>query len=600
MSLYNPLDKFYKSVTGAVRSGEEITFRVKGNFDSVVFVYEKIDGGGEVRVQMQKKEFGFECKTVFSRGQYSYRFYIGGGLFIGAGKRLCGIISDNPEKYLISAFSEDYVIPEWFKGGVLYQIFPDRFNRSRSDIEVPKSKVFHENTDDDPVFSPDEEGKVLNNDFFGGNIKGIIQKLPYLYSLGVTAIYLNPIFEAYSNHRYDTGDYFKIDSLLGAREDLVSLIKESDKLGIKIILDGVFNHTGDDSLYFDKYGRYGNHGAYGDPCSHYRDWYKFINYPKEYESWWGITTLPATNKENKDYINFITGDKGVISYYTALGIGGWRLDVVDELPAAFVREIRKAVKRSDKNAIVIGEVWEDASTKISYGVRREYFLGNELDSVMNYPLKDAIISFVKYGDSGTISDCLRTLRDRYPKAVLDSTMNMLGTHDTARILSVFGDFDYSGKTKEELARVKFSGEIFEKAKNRLKIAATLLYTLPGVPTVYYGDEAGMQGFSDPLNRRFFPWGKEDKDLFEFYVFLGELRKNNSLFKDGDFEELFAEDGGFAYKRCKDDKEILVAANCGEKTKYLRFSGNLTNLFTGEVFAGEIALKNGDYGIYADL
>lgn len=600
MIIYDPLDKFYKSVTGAVRAGDEVTFRVKGNFDSVVFVYEKIDGGAEIRIPMAKTDCGYECRTVFPRGQYLYRFCTGNGLFLGAGKKLRGVISENPEKYHLSVYAEDFEVPQWFKGGVMYQIFPDRFNRSRSDITLPPDKIFHEDREDTPIFTPDANGKVLNNDFFGGDIKGIIQKLPYLSSLGVTAIYLNPIFEAYSNHRYDTGDYLKIDSLLGSETDFSALITESGKAGIKIILDGVFNHTGDDSVYFDKYGKYGNHGAYGDPGSRYRDWYKFIVYPKEYESWWGITTLPATNKENEDYINFIAGENGVIAKYTALGVGGWRLDVVDELPSAFVQKIRKAVKSVDKNAVVIGEVWEDASTKISYGVRREYFLGHELDSVMNYPLKDAVISFVKRGDSATISECVATQRDRYPKAVLDSAMNVLGTHDTVRILSALGDYDYSGKTKQELSHAEYSGETLEKAKNRLKIAATLLYTLPGVPTVYYGDEAGMQGFSDPLNRRFFPWGKEDEDLRGYYAFLGNLRKGNPLFGDGEFVELFAEDGGFVFKRCKDGKEVLVAANCGEKDKRLRFTGTLVNLFTGERFTEEIVLKNGDYGVYADL
>lgn len=598
MSLYNPLNKFHKSVVGAVRAGEEITFRVKGNFGSVVFVYENADGGGENRIDMYKTAFGYECKTAFPSGQYLYRFALENGLYMGSGKKLNGVISENPEKYHLSAYSSDYCVPEWFKGGVLYQIFPDRFNRSGKAVNLSPSKIFHENTEDTPVYAPDREGKILNNDFFGGDLKGIIQKLPYLRFLGVTAIYLNPIFEAYSNHRYDTGNYLKVDSLLGTEEDLAALINECEKVGIKIILDGVFNHTGDDSVYFDKYGRYGNHGAYGDPNSRYRDWYKFIDYPVKYESWWGITTLPATNKENADFIDFITGKNGVISHYTKMGIGGWRLDVVDELPSDFVQKIRIAVKDANKNAIIIGEVWEDASTKISYGVRRKYLLGGELDSVMNYPLKNAIISFVKYGNSEILSDCIANQIDRYPKIVLDSVMNILGTHDTARILSALGEFEPSGKTKEELSQVFYDGKTLAAAKSRLMIAATILYTLPGVPTVYYGDEAGMQGFTDPLNRRFFPWGKEDKDISEYYAFLGKLRKENPLFADGDFTEIYSRNGAFVYKRSKNGKEILVAANCGEKEKYIGYSGILKNLFTCETFADVIVLKPGEFGIFA--
>lgn len=597
MKLYDPLDKFYKSVIGAVCVSDEITFRVKGNFCSVVFVYEK-DGENFVKnVPMRRENDFFECSVRFVKGLYTYRFRIDGDLYIGAGKELKGIVSDNPKSYYISVYSSDYCVPEWLSGGVIYQIFPDRFYCKNTDKRIPAGKVYHENKADMPIFNPTPEGKVLNNDFFGGDIAGIIEKLPYLNSLGVTAIYLNPIFEAYSNHRYDTGDYMKIDSLLGTEEDLKELIEKANYYGIKLILDGVFNHTGDDSVYFDKYGTYGNHGAYGDANSPYKSWYKFIKYPTEYESWWGITTLPATNKEDSGYIDFITGENGVLTRYTKLGIGGWRLDVVDELPASFVQKIRTAVKNENEKAIIIGEVWEEATTKISYGVRREYFLGKELDSVMNYPLKDAIISFVKQGNSEWLADCVRELLDRYPSFVLNSVMNILGTHDTARILSAVGGFSSNGKTKEELARVRYEGADYEIAKNRVKAAALLNFTLAGVPCIYYGDEIGMQGFTDPLNRMYFEWENQDIELLSFFRTLGKIRKDFSALKDGELKILYSYNGAFVFTRKNARSEILVGVNFGEREKYIRFDGKLKNALTGKVFENEIILKNGEFGAY---
>lgn len=600
MTLYNPLDKFYKSVTGAVRSDKEITFRVKGNFDSVVFVYEKDGVALTENVQMDKRNGYFECRITFPCGLYTYRFVIGENLYIGAGKELKGVVTDTPESYYITSFSPEYTVPEWLCGGIIYQIFPDRFYCKNKNKRIPQGKIYHEDKSDIPIFTPTPEGKVLNNDFFGGDIAGIIEKLPYISSLGVTAIYLNPVFEAYSNHRYDTGDYMKIDSLLGTEEDFKELIVKADSYGIKIILDGVFNHTGDDSVYFDKYGKYGNHGAYGDPSSKYLNWYKFIRYPTEYESWWGITTLPATNKNDRDFVDFITGENGVLSYYTKLGIGGWRLDVVDELPASFVRKIRTAIKRENENAIVIGEVWEEASTKISYGVRREYFLGEELDSVMNYPLKNAIISFVRSGDSEGLARCLREQLDRYPFCVLNAVMNILSTHDTARIISAVGDYDPNGKTKEELSRVKFSDAEYEHARNRVKAAALLNFTVFGVPCVYYGDEIGMQGFTDPLNRKYFEWDNRDEELLSFFRNLGKLRKNVSALKDGELKILYSYNGAIAYERKKEDSELFVAANFGEDEKYIRFNGKLKNALTEEVYENEIILRKGEYGAFYSI
>ena len=298
------------------------------------------------------------------------------------------------------------------------------------------------------------EGKVLNNDFFGGNIRGILEKLDYLQSLHVTVLYLNPIFRSFSNHRYDTGNFMEIDPTFGTEEEFARLVEECRKRGIRIMLDGVFNHTGDDSLYFNKYGRYPGVGAYQSKDSKYYAWYNFIHYPEKYSAWWGIDNLPAVNEECPSYADYITGENGVIRYWLKYSLGGFRLDVADELPDEFIEKIRQAVKAADPEAVVLGEVWEDASNKIAYSKRRKYFWGKELDSVMNYPLKDAIIQFILSGDTSLFRQTVAMLRDNYPKSVLDSLMNILGTHDTARILTALGGVH--AYTKDEMSYTKLS------------------------------------------------------------------------------------------------------------------------------------------------
>lgn len=593
---YDSLDVFYKSVGGAVKENTEITFRV-GFVGSVVFVYEK--DGKNITREIQMKEFdGYcECSASFNRGLYRYWFKLPDGSFIVERDGFSKISSECDGKFQLTAYAEDFTVPKWLQGGVIYQIFPDRFNSSGENLTPRENRVIHEDLSDVPYFLPDENGKVLNNDFFGGDIKGITQKIPYLKELGVTAIYLNPVFEAYSNHRYDTGDYFKIDPYLGNENDFKELITVAEQNGIKIILDGVFNHTGDDSAYFNKYGRYDSVGAYQNKTSPYYNWFKFIRYPDLYESWWGIDVLPATNKENEEFINFVTGENGVLSRYLNLGIGGWRLDVVDELPPHFVKAIRNRVKTENPDAIILGEVWEDASNKISYGVRREYFQGKELDSVMNYPLKNAILHYAKHGDERILLKTVREQLDRYPEEVLHSLMNILATHDTFRLLSALGDEDVNGLNKLQASKVRLSGEAYDAAKKRLKSAVLLQYTLYGVPSVYYGDEIGMQGYYDPLNRKYFDWQNIDEDIRGFYVKTGKLRSEFSCFINGKTQIIYSANGCFAFKRSDDESEILVAVNLGAKPAIVQFNGTLTEYFSNREYSDEIILNSGDYGVF---
>lgn len=592
---YNPLDVFYKSVTGAVTENNEITFRVKG-FDSVVFVCER-DSGETREIAMTNKGDYCECSACFTRGLYWYCFRLSDGRFI-VEKNMLGVISHNPErKFQLTAYSHDFVVPKWIYGGIIYQIFPDRFNFCGKEPTLREDRILHKNLSDTPYFLPDENGKVKNNDFFGGNIKGIIEKIPYLQELGVSVIYLNPIFEAYSNHRYDTGDYLKIDEYLGDENDFKELVDKAEKAGIKLVLDGVFNHTGDDSVYFNKYGRYLETGAYQSKNSKYYEWYKFIRHPDLYESWWGVDVLPATNKNNDGFINFITGENGVMDKYTKNGIGGWRLDVVDELPPHFVKAIRSRVKSVNPDAIIIGEVWEDASNKISYGIRREYFQGDELDSVMNYPLKNAIIDFIKSRNVNKLALTVKEQIDHYPEQVLHALMNILATHDTFRLLSALGEKDVSKMSKSEMQNVFLSGNEYENAVKKLKLAVFLQYTLYGVPSVYYGDEIGMQGYADPLNRKFFDWQNIDESIRDFYVKIGEIRRSYSCFISGEVKIVYEKNGCFAFKRSDGNSEVLVAVNVDDNECILEFDGELTEILRKENFYRSATLKKDEFGIF---
>lgn len=594
MSFFNPLDKFYKNIPGAVCENQKMKFRVKGNFGSVILLVKK-DGCNDYSPFYMEQKFVengekvFEVEFSLPVGLYFYHFDCG-TVLLGLGEDYTAKTMDLPSDFQLTVYSHDYKVSNLLNGGVMYQIFPDRFCSSGRKFDFPNNKVKHSSWNEIPYFLPNSKGQVLNNDFFCGDLQGIISKLDYLVQLGVTCVYLNPIFKAYSNHRYDTGDYMQIDPILGNIDDFKQLIEECSERNISIVLDGVFNHTGADSKYFNKYGKYDSIGAYQSKDSPYYDWFNFGKYPECYESWWGIDTLPSVNESSESYIDYITGENGVIDTYTKLGIGGWRLDVVDELPAQFVRKIRNAVKRVNDNAVIIGEVWEDASNKIAYSVRREYFQGKELDSVMNYPLKNAIISFVKSGNSTQLSNVIKTQLDHYPHAVIHTLMNMLSTHDTFRIVSALADTDIYGKSKLELSKIKIEGEELEKAKFLQKTASLLQFTLYGVPCIYYGDEICMQGYSDPLCRLPFSWDNMDADMLKWYKKLGEIRNSNSVFADGELIEVLCEEGVYAFKRVNDTGEVLVIVNISDTQLKLEFKGEIIDLIEGKNYIDNVVVK----------
>ena len=463
----------------------------------------------------------------------------------------------NGGSFQLTVFARNEQKPDWIYGGIIYQVFIDRFHKG-GELRLKPGAVFRPDWGGCPYFLPDENGIVQNNDFFGGDLLGIIEKLPYLEELGVTCLYLSPVFEAASNHKYDTGDYMKIDPAFGDGETMEMLCSKALAHGMRVILDGVFNHVGSDSRYFNKYGNYDSIGAYQSKYSPYYDWFTFHE-KGTYESWWGIDLLPSVNESCESYIDFICGGDGVIAHWSRKGVSGWRLDVVDELPDVFLDPLCEAMRRENGQTLIVGEVWEDASNKIAYSERRRYFQGGQLDSVMNYPLRNAIIACVKENNVQQLARTMAMLRRNYPKHVLDSLMNILGTHDTMRLLTALGGEAFP-EGKPAMSRFNLSVEQLHRGKRLIKLASILQFTLPGVPCVYYGDEAGMEGGGDPFNRRCYPWGSEDTDLVSWYANLGRLRKTYECFKDGDYILIEARNGLFAFTRGEGNGRVLVAVN----------------------------------------
>ena len=574
---YNPLDVRCKSVTGGIEQNQNVMIRVYGkSTEPCLFVLLKDGQSGAQYLRMDEVADGWELLLNLSDpGLYFYYFQFNDGRKAGCGKLRDLEFAGSPAFYQILVYETGFRTPSWLKGGIMYQIFPDRFYRS-GEVSVAPEKWLHQSWYESPEYRMNAEGKVLNNDFFGGNIRGILEKLDYLQSLHVTVLYLNPIFRSFSNHRYDTGNFMEIDPTFGTEEEFARLVEECRKRGIRIMLDGVFNHTGDDSLYFNKYGRYPGVGAYQSKDSKYYAWYNFIHYPEKYSAWWGIDNLPAVNEECPSYADYITGENGVIRYWLKYPLGGFRLDVADELPDEFIEKIRLAVKAADPEAVVLGEVWEDASNKIAYSKRRKYFWGKELDSVMNYPLKDAIIQFILSGDTSLFRQTVAMLRDNYPKSVLDSLMNILGTHDTARILTALGGVH--AYTKDEMSYTKLSESARRTAKERVKAATVLLFTVFGVPCIYYGDEIGMEGYSDPFCRFPFDWDHVDADMLAHFRRLAEIRSSlHSVFYDSEYKEIFADAACLVFERRKGKEVAVVVMNRGSDRYEMQYQGKLYDL-----------------------
>ena len=490
------------------------------------------------------------------------------------------------DRFRLLVYAADFQTPAWFHGGIMYHVFPDRFRRGEGAVSLRAGSRLDEDWENGVPQYAKRAGDPLANDvFFGGNLWGVAEKLDYLKDLGVTVIYLSPVFESASNHRYDTADYEKIDGLLGGYEAFERLIKEAHARGIKVILDGVFNHTGDDSRYFNRRGSYDEVGAYQSPDSPFSKWYSFRNFPNDYESWWGIEIMPRLRQGEEECRAYFTGKDGIAAKWLRAGADGWRLDVADELPDAFLDELNETVKReTEGEGLLIGEVWENAVDKIAYGRRRRYLRGGQLDSVMNYPFRNAVMAFLLHRDAETFYDVLTEIYGTYPPTVSHALMNLLGTHDTERILTVLGDDGVGeGEENDTLARLRLTDGQRARGTELLKIASALQFTVYGVPSIYYGDEAGLEGYHDPFCRMPFPWGRENTELLTHYRALGAMRRRHSALSRGDFRFLHHTAHAFAFERRDDETGdvLTVIANMGDDSVTLTLDGVHRNALTGE-------------------
>ena len=528
---------------GAVRTNESVSFRIDGAPSALVELLLYLPEGPEtISMQWDGSAYraSFTAPAVPCRMGYGFRI---DGRYFGAASGEARF-ADTPQTYGLTVYDGAFQTPEWFRHAVVYQIFPDRFFcadrerflREAVDYRASGRPIFvHDSWDETPYYTPHGGAKEYNpDDYFGGDLNGIREKLPYIASLGVTCIYLNPIFAAHSNHRYNTADYLTIDPLLGTNDEFKALCEAAKAYGIRIVLDGVFSHTGDDSVYFDRYGRYKTNGACESKDSPYYPWYRFHEYPTTYECWWNFETLPDVEETEPSYTAFIQGGNGVLRTWLSAGASGWRLDVADELPDSFIRGIRRSIKDYDPDAVLIGEVWDNCATKYGPEGRRGYVNGDELDAPMNYQFREPTIEFLNGRiNAYRYAETQNALLEDYPKPFMDACLNLLGSHDTERIRTALtGIPDARTLTRKQQLAHDPDAAALARATKRLLLGYALMAVLPGVPHIYYGDEAGMTGMSDPLNRGTFPWGREKTALTDRVRELMRLHNESDAVRNG--------------------------------------------------------------------
>ena len=581
--IFDPRSEQYKKPYGAVPSGTVVRFALRPN---------RTEGFSRATLTARFEQYDNYVMTV----DLPWRATAGGidifagtletGNYVGLVwyslrlESLSGHTWTSPE-YQLTVYDDADPPATWFGEGVTYQIFPDRFCR----LSVPDpsgmvgGRTVHQNWDEEPEYRPDEKGEIRNRDFFGGSLAGILSKLPYLKQLGVDTIYFCPIFEAAENHRYGTGDYERIDPMLGTNGDFTVLCNVAHKLGMKIMLDGVFNHTGYVSRYFNGDGSYPTVGAAQSPDSPYYSWFRFEQWPDKYDSWWGIYSLPGVEESNPDYVNYIAADENsIVRRWLRAGADGWRLDVADELPDEFLHTVHTAIREENPDAVVIGEVWEDGSNKVAYGVRRKHIWGGHCDGLMNYPFRTALLNFLQGGPAEEFKEAMEVLREHYPTWAFYSAMNSLGTHDTPRILTLLGEGSDRRDTDRDWRHThRLAPQQKEYAITLLKLAAAVLYAFPGSPTVYYGDEAGMEGFEDPFNRRTFPWGQENPELIEWFTKLGKARHDWESLRSGSLRWVRADGSVLAFVRGKGKGSVLAGVNRGDTPARFSWHGQIVTL-----------------------
>ena len=578
---------------GAAACGQTIKLSVKAP-DSAEALFLCI---GDETIPMDRNENRFEVSWTApdEPSVLWYHFRLPGGTCFGPQ----GLRAPYAGGWQMTVYDAAFETPSWYEGKTMYQIFPDRFNRGRKNPlrgikqhrDAGREIEYHADWDE-PVKWQGRDGRdYCPNDFYGGSLAGITEKLDYLKEMGVELIYLNPIFESDSNHRYNTGDYKKIDPILGNLNDFKALCSAMKERGMRLILDGVFSHTGDDSIYFNKYGRYEGRGAYQSTESAYASWFDFESYPDKYRCWWNFKTLPEVNENDPAWQEaIVSGRYSVLKTWLRRGADGWRLDVADELPDDVLELIRSHAKAENPEALILGEVWEDATTKQSYGKTRTYALGRALDSVMNYPLRTALTDFVL--GKANAAETLRFLAGQklnYPAPMYRCLMNLMGSHDTVRLRSYLGSggCDGSGMDRAAQAAFSLSPEEDELGRARQRLCAALQFALPGMPCVYYGDEEGMQGLRDPFCRA--PYAQREADTREYYSALANLRKTSSALSHGDVAFCAPDEDTVCILRFDGGETYLCCVNRSRKARSLylspeMFSGahreSLRGLFEG--------------------
>ncbi len=597
--------------------------------------------------------------TPKESGIYGYTFLLNGVMEYGDDARPghTGVVKLRGAKpFQLTVYESGYHTPDWAKEAICYQIFPDRFyngdpaNDNARATARGSQPIQHRQWSELPANhskTPEADTDLWEcNDFFGGDLAGIEKKLDYLKDMGFTAIYVNPLSAASSNHRYDARDYGSIDPILGTQEDFAALVTAMDKRGMRLIMDGVFNHVGDDSIYFDRYGKYESVGAYeywsriydkvnagmaleeakakaraelqaeGQKFSPYgwENWFEIKNERAKdsmgkkyaYHDWQGYDSLvpfrdsdyPAFGQGRGtsslgDYLLYGNGtEKGVLPKWFDDGLSGWRLDVAKEVPPDFWKNVRKELKtiptRQGGEPLLLGEIWQDGS---------QFLTGDTFDSVMNYKLSFAIGDlFLLRGDAKAADEELTILRQNYPKEAFFDLMNIVDSHDTVRAIYKFGG---GAEATAQPTKKDFD---YGLGKARLKLAVAFLMGYPGMPTIYYGDEAGLYGSSDPDDRRTYPWGQEDRELLSFYKkAIAARNEHKALFAHGDVKTLEAQGDVYAFERTAGKEGAIVALNRGKKTRLelpvsFAKTGKLKDVFTGDTFAikeGKLAVELGE-------
>lgn len=566
----------FRKPFGAVEVGQKVKLSINVDREIIVAVELIQFDGTRLNMGMQKEylnngefRYSVEIDTSDDLGILEYYFILIDGynrLYYGNNDEHLGgigqIYTYNPVPYQITVYEKSYT-PTWYKEGVVYQILIDRFYNGNDNkaISYPKKNSFiYGRWDDNPMYIKDGFGKIARWDFYGGNIKGIIKKLDYIKSLGASIIQLSPVFKSSSCHKYDTGDYEFIDEMFGTNNEFKELCEVAKSKGIKIILEVVLSYTSSDSKYFNKLGDYNEIGAYQSPNSKYHNWYKFSKYPYQYESWWGIAERPNINSMENGYMNYIINNNDcIIKKWMDLGCNGWRLNVMDELPDEFIEAIRTRMQEINKNTVLLGDIWDDASNKVSYSKRRKYLQGKEVHAVTNYPLREYLINFTKgYITSGIFKQKIMSLYENYPRESFYGNINIIGTNDTERILTVL------------------DGNI-----ELLRLVVVIQFTLPGVPLIYYGDETALEGGKEPDNRKSYPWGKEDKCLSDFYNKIINIRNNEISLKRGDLIIHETDPEVLLFERNYENEKVIILVNVSNEQKLIKgisLNGVYINLF----------------------